>query len=106
MSDDVRVVELTGEYDMSNAHELSTALNMTNSPDRVVADLRSVTFMDSAALSQLLLAHRSRREGGGTLVLLLAGTGAVRRIVQITRIDEVLPCSESYADALSLAATP
>lgn len=103
MSEDVRVVALSGEYDMANVAELAESLSMTVHPYRVVADLRDVTFMDSAALSQLVRAHHDLTRSGGSLVLLVGSSGPVRRVLEITQLAQVIPSTGSYDDALALS---
>ena len=103
MSHDARVIAFSGEYDLANAQQLADLLSPNGPPYRVVADLRDVTFMDSVALSQLVRVHKDLTVRGGSLVLLLASSGAVRRVLEMTQLDHVIPCTDSYDDALSLS---
>lgn len=93
------VITLQGEYDIANAPELLEIL--TGSGDTsVVADLREVTFLDSAALSQLVRANAHLTEAGGSLTLVLPTSGPVARVMSITQLDAALTTSSSVEQAL------
>ena len=57
---------------------------------RLVIDLRQLTFMDSSGVREIVLAHRRCVEAGGT-VKILPVSGAVKRIVDITGLGDVIP---------------
>ena len=84
MGTEPRVITLAGEYDIANAGELADLLNAAGDDASVIADLREVTFMDSAALSQLVRSHARQAAGGGSLVLVLPESGPVARVMTIT----------------------
>jgi len=71
MSSSPVVITLAGEYDIANAPELLEILTSGGPAVPVVADLRDVTFLDSAALSQLVRANSQLSESGGSLTLVL-----------------------------------
>ena len=94
----VPVVAATGELDAFVAGELADAF--TRAGDRVVADCEAVSFMDSTALGVLVRAVRDVRERGGAIRVVLP-KGTARRIFAITTLDQVLPISETRADAVA-----
>ena len=95
------VITLQGEYDIANAPELLEILTSSGSGDTsVVADLREVTFLDSAALSQLVRANSHLTEAGGSLTLVLPTSGPVARVMSITQLDAALTTSSSVEQAL------
>ena len=94
------VITLEGEYDIANATELLDILTGRGSDTAVVADLRDVTFLDSAALSQLVRANSQLSEGGGSLTLVLPTSGPVARVMSITQLDAARSTAHSVEDAL------
>jgi anti-anti-sigma factor len=94
------VITLEGEYDIANAPELLEILTSRGQEASVVADLRDVTFLDSAALSQLVRANSQLSESGGSLTLVLPTTGPVARVMSITQLDAALSTKHSLEQAL------
>lgn len=91
-SDDWRaVVQLCGEFDLSNAVELRAELNGHIDAGRRVlhVDAAAVTFVDSTALGELVTASQRCRSENGSLIL----TGVperMRRLLMIAGLDHVL----------------
>lgn len=94
------VITLEGEYDIANAPELLEILTSGSQQAAVVADLRNVTFLDSAALSQLVRANARLTESGGSLTLVLPESGPVARVMTITQLDAALTTTRSLEKAL------
>lgn len=86
----VRLI-VTGEVDSSSAPLLGQALDgaLDGRPEQLVVDLCAVTFLDSAGLSTLAVAHRRAREQQVTLRV-LASASAVVRPLQITGLWKLL----------------
>ena len=99
-TDDPSLVHLdvTGELDLTNAHELEERLEAitTANGSRLVLDLNRVVFIDSAALHVLF--RTARRLGKDRFSLLLSPTAAVARTLEIVGISEVATLSESPDD--------
>ncbi|WP_284043992.1 STAS domain-containing protein [Actinoplanes sp. M2I2] len=94
------VIVLTGELDLYCADALRVLLRdllETGENVRLVADLCSVSFLDSAALGALITAfqHAQRRGGRFTVV---NSTHAVRRILEIAGMLEILSPPRSDAE--------
>jgi anti-sigma B factor antagonist len=87
-----RTVSLNGTCDLATAPELREALAVISPPDvtDVMLDVSDVDFMDSTGLGIVLGLLRRLREGGGTMKI--AGAhGAVRRLLELTELDKVIP---------------
>ena len=88
-----RVVELhlRGELDLQSAYTFDRRMLDVERrhPDLICVDLRELTMMDSAGLARLVSAHRRARKGGWRLVI-LKGSRAVSRVLQVTRLEEHL----------------
>ena len=70
------LVRVLGEIDMSNAHELGTAIGDAVPKDatELVVDLTGTTYLDSVGIAMLLrLANRLRSRRRAMLVLVPAG---------------------------------
>jgi anti-sigma B factor antagonist len=95
------VVSARGELDAFAAPELTVALGQSDEDDArlIVVDLGGVTFMDSTALGVLVRGVRTLEERGVRVRVVLPGQDA-RRIFEITTLDQVLPVSDSRAEAL------
>ncbi|WP_336031286.1 STAS domain-containing protein [Geodermatophilus sp. FMUSA9-8] len=88
----VRIV-CAGEVDCSTAPALRRALDgaFADRPRGVTVDLEAVTFLDSAGLSALAVAHRTADQAGVPMRVLVA-TRAVTRALQVTGLWELLGC--------------
>ena len=86
----VRIV-CAGEVDCSTAPALRRALDgaFADGPLGVTVDLEAVTFLDSAGLSALAVAHRTADQAGVPLRVLVA-TRAVTRALQVTGLWDLL----------------
>ena len=88
-TDSLTRVELLGELDLSGEERLREALDTVQS-DRLVLDLRGLTFIDSTGVRTILRTwHRSREDG---FALEIVGVrDQVATVFRITGIDDVLP---------------
>ncbi|GAB3198296.1 STAS domain-containing protein [Geodermatophilus arenarius] len=80
-----------GEVDCASAPLLRRELDgaLAADPRVVTVDLEAVTFLDSAGLSALAVAHRTA-EAQGTRLRVLVGTRAVARALQVTGLWDLL----------------
>jgi anti-sigma B factor antagonist len=102
-SDSFAVVIASGEIDLSTSPSLRSMLAAAaESSDRVLVDMTAVTFLDSTGLGVLAAAQMSGRAAGRSVVL-FGGTGMVKEVLHITRLDLALPMYASLADALAHA---
>lgn len=73
----------------------------------LVLDLEAVTLMDSCGLGHLIHAHRRAKAAGAGFVL-LAPSPAVRSLLAVTKLDNLLTFASTFEEAskLCLAQTP
>ena len=89
--DSVRL-EVKGELDLSTSPRLEEALGRAfDRGTSVVLDLSRVAFIDSTGLNVLVAALRSCEQNGCSLAVSPDLPSQVRRVLQITGIDGVLP---------------
>lgn len=91
----VVTLALSGEFDIASADRVSDALTAAQPTggERVVIDLRTLSFLDSTGLRTLLGAHFRAEEGGGR-VSLVAGPGPVRQLLDLVQVGEVVEVLE------------
>ncbi len=96
-------VTLHGEVDLATVSKLTEALDEASreSPVGIVLDLAGCTFMDSSGLA--LLVKTAQRDGSAPRVLLARAHGQVRRTLEISGLDGLLPTFASVADAREAA---
>lgn len=82
------IVTVSGDLDISNADALDAAVTSitATSPERLIFDLSGLRFIDSAGITVLLGAAAKVND-----VRIRKPSPAVRRVVELTGLDEVLP---------------
>jgi anti-sigma B factor antagonist len=99
--DSALVYRVAGEVDTLTAPHLDLAL--TDPPatavSRVVLDLTEVPFLSSAGLS-ILVEHHTACQRHGIAFAVVAPAHAVRRAMEITALDRVIPLYDSVPAAL------
>jgi anti-anti-sigma factor len=88
--DETLVAAPSGELDLATAPRLLAALRAHDDYERLVIDLRALTFMDSSGL-RLLVAESDRARGAGYELRIVRGGDEVGRLLRLTRLDEKLP---------------
>ena len=96
-------VRLVGELDFAAAPGLKAELDALRETRcrRVVLDLRSLRFMDSAGLHCILELDAQAREDGRT-VALIPGPAAVQRVFEVTHTEALLPFVETERAPLAV----
>ena len=103
--DGVPVVGIPEEIDMTNADCLRVALAQAagNGHQRFVVDMTRTRFCDSSGVHALTAAHRRALDEDRQLLVAVSGP-SVRRIFELTGIDQVIPNFPSLEQALGYAA--
>ena len=98
------VVTLPAEIDAANsdgvAYQLSAVIG--RSPEVVTADLTGTVFCDSTGI-RVIARARELAAAAGTELRLAVGDSPVTRMLQLTRLDQLMP---PYRDARHSLATP
>lgn len=93
------IVSLAGELDMAHAPTVAETLDVLADNERpVIVDLTDLTFIDSSGIHAIL---RPRPQQGA--VLLVCPPGNIQRVLNVTKIDRVLPVYETIDEALAAA---
>jgi anti-sigma B factor antagonist len=88
---DAIVVRLAGEFDLSGVRDFHREMVevQESSPERVIVDLRGLSFMGASGLRSLLdVEGRSRRDGFELVVV--KGQPRVQRVLEMTGVDRRL----------------
>jgi anti-sigma B factor antagonist len=87
--DGVPHLELIGELDLSTIDPLKLRLELVEreEPEKIVVDLRRVSFMDSMGLG-ILVSHRLRARQAGRELLLVEGPQHIRELFELTGMTD------------------
>ena len=112
---EVRIIELTGEFAVGGGG-LARPLDLRGSPlldlsetlgvlleqgcQRILLDLRKVTFLDSAGLGELVACQKRTRQNGGD-IRLLQPTDRVREVLEMTGLTSAFRIFEDKPRALA-----
>ncbi len=92
---------VTGEVDSSSAAQLRDSIRRGVGLGHIIIDLRSVPFMDSAGLGALVCGIREVRASRGVASLCVR-RGAVKRLLEMTGFDRIVPTTASPEEACAL----
>jgi anti-anti-sigma factor len=102
--DDVAVIRLPGEHDMTTAEELSAAIGAEAAQRHgIVVSLAETTFIDSAIVHRLYQGDRQMLDAGRRLVLHVGTEPVVDRVLEIGGLLDELIWSVSLDDAIVFA---
>jgi anti-sigma B factor antagonist len=90
---DTAVVLISGACDASGHQQLRERLLEAESGDAngIVVDLTGLRFIDSISLRVVIAAWNRARHAGHRFSVALATSGQVRRVFEVTGVDQVLP---------------
>ena len=92
------IVALTGELDIASEADATAALIAAIGDGGVlVADLRELAFLDSTGVRVLLSAHLQAQERGVRFGV-ARRDGMVRRLLEVTRIEQRFPVVDDPAE--------
>lgn len=84
-------VTVTGELDVASAEAFAERLrDLTVDGATVLLDLSGVRFMDSTGLQALVTAIQNARRAGRRLDVRPDLTPQVKRLIQLTEVDQIL----------------
>ena len=101
MGEDVFVVGISGELDLSAADEMRQRLGevVDGGARSVVVDLLGAGLLDSAALGVLVMFARTLRAAGGELVL-VTDDRRILKTIQIAGLDGLFRVERSLVEAV------
>ena len=102
--EDVYVVRVAGEVDMSHEEELRGELRtaVAAEPKGIVVDLTECEFIDSSGVRALLLSREAQDPGDGAEHLAVAAASEqILRILSVMGIERVIPIRPTVEEAAS-----
>ncbi len=102
-SDDFVVCRPVGELDAYTVGQFRDRLAELANSSRLLIDLSSVPFMDSAGLGALIGGIRRAREAGGD-VAVACSRPTLTRLLHTTGFDRIVPVTETVEAAASALA--
>jgi anti-sigma B factor antagonist len=100
--DDVYLVRVAGEVDMSHEKELQAELRAAVEADArgIVVDLTGCEFIDSSAIRALLLSREEKNpQRGAESLAVAASSEQILRILAVMGIDQVIPIEPTVEEA-------
>jgi anti-sigma B factor antagonist len=100
--DDVYVVRVAGEVDMSHEEQLRAELHTAVEANTrgIVVDLTECEFIDSSGIRALLLSREEKSPDPGTETFAVAASSEqILRILSVMGIDQVLPVEPTVEEA-------
>jgi anti-sigma B factor antagonist len=96
------VVVLPAEIDVTNSDEVHQELTSVLSPGlaTVIADLTSTSFCDSSGVHAIMHAHERAAARDVGMRLAVSPGGSVRRVLQLTGADLILPVFDTVQEAI------
>jgi anti-sigma B factor antagonist len=96
------VVVLPAEIDVTNSEEVYEQLTAALSPGvcTVIADLTPTSFCDSSGVHAIMHAHEWAAARDVGLRLAVSPGGSVRRVLQLTGADHLIPVFASVQEAI------
>ncbi len=99
---DVYVVRIAGEVDMSHEKQLRAELHgaVEAGTKGIVVDLTECEFIDSSGIRALLLSRQEKRPDGGPETLAVAASSdQILRILSVMGLDQVIPVRPTVEEA-------
>jgi anti-anti-sigma factor len=105
LEDGILLIQLGGEMDLAGTTsvEKKLASRVTGEKIGVILDLSEVTFLASIAVRLIITTAKSLNSRGGRLVI-LNPLPAVRDVLEITGVMQVIPSYSNLEDAVREAA--
>jgi anti-anti-sigma factor len=95
----VKVLSLAGEFDVANKDELWQTLASVDDADVVILDLSGVKYMDSTALTCLVILRKHITTAHGGVVALASPQRWMLKLLKTCGFDQVFPIYESVPKA-------
>src|SRR5580765_6132449 len=97
----IQIVDIVGHIDLGTSPVLrKTMLESLKNADRLAANLAQVKYIDSSGIASLLEVLKESKSTGKKFML-FGLTGAVREVVQLTRLTGVFQIFETEEEVVN-----
>jgi anti-sigma B factor antagonist len=93
------VIKLAGDFDVYSTEKLRRALEPAYAHESVIVDFTGVEYLDSTALTVLVRMRKRRHVAGMPPSIFVGLNENLRRLFEITHLDEVWPIYATLAEA-------
>ncbi len=97
----IRIVNLSGEWDMCRQDELRNTLETHSQEAVMILDLRECRYADSSALTEFVRLEKSRSAQGSEPARYVISSPSLLRILAITRLDEAFEVFDTMEEAVA-----
>jgi anti-anti-sigma factor len=102
-TDGIIAVCFEGDFDMANAPALGDQIDLAlESGKDVILDLSEATFIDSSVIDVLVRGSKAASGRKQTVVLQLGTAAIVERVLELARMDQVLPRAHDRQEAVGI----
>jgi anti-sigma B factor antagonist len=103
LGDEVHAINVAGELDHATAPELRQHLDeaIGAGSGNLLLDLSGCPFVDSTGLGLIVDAHRRLSGQNGRRMALCCPKGAVRRLLELTALDQALAVHQTRDEAIA-----
>ena len=100
-TDEITAVCLQGEFDMANASQIiEEGERLLAADQQVIFDLSEATFIDCSVIHALARVGAEAKKSARVVVMQEGTSPIVERLIEITKIDRVLPRASTRPAAL------
>jgi anti-sigma B factor antagonist len=98
----IHVFRMTGDIDINTSPEVKKSFDrvIADKKDKIIINLKDVSYVDSSGLATLVEILKNLRTYGGKLKLTNL-SAKVRGLFEITRLDKLFDISEEEAEAFN-----
>ncbi|OQY08924.1 MAG: hypothetical protein B6I29_04505 [Marinitoga sp. 4572_148] len=91
---------LQGRIDINNSEELRDELNelAENGIKRIFIDMSNLDYIDSSGLGRILYFFMNYKKKGGTMELHNVRNENVKKVIEVVRLDKIIPIKEYNVD--------
>jgi len=99
--DATQVVQVVGEVDLANAHDVLDLIlgRVSKDTTHVVLDLSATTYLDSSGLAMLFRLADRLRTSRQDLRLVVPDGSPIRAVIELTSVDRVVRVDAAVSDA-------
>jgi anti-anti-sigma factor len=102
-TDGIVTVCLDGDFDLANRSTLGDQIDLAlQGGNDLIVDLSDATFIDSSVINVLVHASRAAVSRKHVMVLQLGTAAIVERVLELARLDQVLPRAHDRHEAVRI----
>ncbi len=97
-NNDHTAITLNGRLDLMSAQELQNKAIAELPPSNVILDITNLDFLDSSGIATFVRIHRHHQDQNYQVAFLWPKKESVKKILQLTRMDDYLNFFDSHQE--------